>query len=334
MDGGAFQVEKVFPYLVRIEIPYFSLGGRTAVVNIFLIIDRELVLIDTGPWREDYAKELSSCLFRLGFSIKDISKIIYTHAHPDHMGAAVQLTSETEILQSVYWKAEKHVAQYGEYIAFMKSLFKNTFHEYLRQNSQRGEWYRAVIDNFWYPTFGEARIDHGLHDSEIIETEKLRFQVIFNPGHSPWDLSLWEEEKGLLFSGDALMEKMTTLTGGLNGFGSDLNEYESSLKKLGKYVEKSGYVFPSHGLPMTDGLRSIGDIAKGIRWREDKILERLSLDKCRLLDLEDTFSPNDDPVVFVRRVGVLLTHLERLEKRGSVLRCQEDNGEIFFMLKQ
>jgi glyoxylase-like metal-dependent hydrolase (beta-lactamase superfamily II) len=334
LDRTEFYIEKIFPFLALIRIPYLFLGGTTTFVNIFLIIDKELTLIDTGPWRECYGDEFSSCLAKFGFSIKDISKIIYTHPHPDHMGGGVKLRREGESSHLIYWKAREHVEQYGEYVKFMKSLAEEAFRKHLEKYPEKNECHSRVLDKFWHPTFGEVEIDHVLHDGEIIDCGRLRLEVIFNPGHSPWDLSLWEEKKGLLFSGDFLMQKMTSLTGGLNGFGSSLDDYQLSLKKLEHYVKKARYVLPSHGAPIKDGSKLIEDILGIIKWREDKIIEKLFADKCSLLDLEAVFSSNNDPLIFVRHLGVLLSHLERLVKHEKIVQLEQDNGEILFMLKK
>jgi len=334
MEKPEFHIEKIFPFLALIRIPYLCNKGAATFANIFLIIDKELILIDTGPWRERYVDEFSSCLAKLGFSIKDISKIIYTHSHPDHMGGGVPLTKEGEASHLVYWKARKHVVEYGEYVKFMKSISKDAFLKYLDQSPDKSECYSSVVDGVWYPTVGEIKIDRELHDGEIIDSGKLKLEVIFNPGHSPWDISLWEAKNGLLFAGDAVMQKMTTLTGGLNGFGSDLDEYEFSLKKLGHYLEKAKYVFPSHGAPIEDGSKLIEDISRTIKWREDRIIRKLSEKKCSLLDLEAIFSPNNDPIVFARRLGVLLSHLEKLEKHERAFQLKQDDGKIVFMLKK
>lgn len=323
--------ERISPYLNVFRIPYLPLeGGENALVNIYLIIDEELVLIDIGPWKEDLIDTLSLSLAQLGFSIRDISKIIYTHAHPDHMGGSGQL--EGSLSHSIYCEAQKHVEQYGQYVSLLKSLCKESFFEHLYLYPEEKENYSKVLEIIWRPTFGEIKIDHMLHDGEIIDTGKLKFEVVFTPGHSPWDISLWEEEEAILFSGDFLLEKSTTLTGGLNGFGSDLNSYKSSLEKIEKYLAKARYIFPSHGSPIEYGTKLARDFLRIIKWKESRILRKLSIKRCSLIELAELFSLSRNPVVFVRQLGTLLTYVEKLEKEGKILRLQ-DSGEILFTLK-
>ena len=328
-----FAIERIFPFLAVIKVPYLCSGETTAFVNQFLIMDKELVLIDTGPWKENYVDGLSSCLDGIGLSIKDVSRIVYTHPHPDHMGGGTQLSRKIECSHLIYSQAREHVERYGEYIELMKRLSKGAFLDHLHRYPAERDRYSEVVDKFWYPTFGEVKFDRELRDGEIINHGNLRLEVVFTPGHSPWDISLWEADHGLLFTGDSLMQKMTTLIGGLEGLGSDLNSYQSSLKKLKRYLGKTRWVFPSHGAPIGSPSGLAEHLLAIIKKREDRIVQELTERECSLVDLQKIFGASQDPVVFVRRLGVVLSHIEKLEKEGKIVRLKKDNGEIVFMLK-
>jgi glyoxylase-like metal-dependent hydrolase (beta-lactamase superfamily II) len=324
--------KKIFPYLALIRIPYLSISKETAFVNNYLIMDKELLLIDAGPWRKNYRDTLSSILNQFGFSIKDISRIIYTHPHPDHMGGGIELNSQYGLSHSIYWEAQEQVEHYGQFVSLLKSLSKEIFSKHLFLYPLEKDIYFGVIDSYWNPTFGKIEIDHGLREEEVIDTGKLKLEIIFTPGHSPWDISLWEEKKSILFSGDFLMRKSTTLIGGLKGLGSDLKAYESSLKKIKKYLLKAKFVFPSHGPSITSCSNLADNLSKIIKKRENRILKKLSMKKHTLIDLTNSlFSSNCSSVVLVRQLGVVLTHLEKLEREGKVI-CSKDGNKIFYEL--
>jgi len=327
--------ERLSPYLALIRIPYLTVGGDTAFTNVYLVIDDELVLIDAGPWKLNTVDILSSSFAQLGFSLSDISKIIYTHAHPDHIGGGVQLSKgEWDFSNLIFYEAIEHVEKFSKFAEKIRSYFRDISIDYLSLHHQEKEWFLDVINTFWHePEYGEIEIKHGLHDGEIIETGKLKFKVIFTPGHSPWDICLWEEEQGILFSGDFLMEKSTTLTGGLKGFGSDLISYESSLKKIKEYLSKGEFIFSSHGSPIEDGTKLVEYLSGVVKWREKKILDELSKGICSVVDLTRLFASVDNKLAFARQVCVTLTHLEKLEKEDNVLRL-EDGREILFALKK
>src|SRR3989304_8711316 len=141
------------------------------------------------------------------------------------MGGGIGLNEYKGIRHCIYWEAKKWVEQYGEYVSSVKSIAKNIFHEHLVLYPEVMNMYFDVMDYFWNLSFGEIEINDVLHDGDQISTGKFKFKVISTPGHSPWDISLWEEENALLFSGDFLLSKSSTFTGSLDGFGSDLISY-------------------------------------------------------------------------------------------------------------
>jgi len=234
----------------------------------------------------------------------------------------------------IHLGARDHVQRYGEYVQFMKTQCKEIFLRHLVHHPEKSRCYAEVVEKFWHPTFGEVKDGHGLRDGETIRSGKLNLEVVFNPGHSPWDVSLWEAKNGLFFTGDAFMEKMTTLIGGLSGFGSDLETYALSLKKAEGYLKRAKWILPSHGFPMKDADHLAEDLLRVIARREERIVKRLSAGESGLVDLQEIFSPSDDPVVFVRRLGVILSHMEKLEREERVLRSEKENGEILFRLKR
>lgn len=329
MDESHF--EKITPYLALIKMPYLDIGGDTIYINVYLLMDKELALIDTGPCRKGSRQLLESALSEFGFRLKDISRIIYTHAHPDHMGGGVDLGGKGDFSHLVYWEALEYVEQYGRYVNLFKSLCKETLSPHLQHNPKERDTYFNLVDAFWYPAYGQIKFDHGLHDGDTINTGDLNLEVISTPGHSPWDISLWEEKERMLFTGDFILEKSSTLTGSMKGLGSDLIAYKSSLEKVSQYVARAKYVFPSHGTIIRSGKKLADNLLNIIRWRENIILEQLNKKRCSLVYLTSLFVSFDNSIGFVRQVGVTLTHLEKLQREGKVISSQED-GMILYGL--
>lgn len=325
-------VSRLYPYLAMFKIPYFSSGNEKAFANVFLIIDEQLMLIDAGPYSEGKSKKLSFALKQSGFDIKNISRIVYTHSHPDHMGGGLGLDEHERIRHSIYWEAKKWVEKYGEYVNSVKSIAKNIFSEQLFLYPEVRDTYFDVIDHFWNPTYGEIRIDDQLHEGDLISTGKLNFRVVFTPGHSPWDISLWEEENSILFSGDFILNKSSTLTGGLNSFGSNLISYESSLTKINQYLNKTKCIFPAHGPSITSCSNLTDSLLAIVKDREDKIFKTISKKDSSLMDLMKIVYPSIKSVIVLARcLGIVLTHLEKLENESKIHRFK-DGDEVRFAL--
>ncbi|MBA3037490.1 MAG: MBL fold metallo-hydrolase [Desulfobacterium sp.] len=325
-------VDRLYPYLAMFRIPYFSSGNEKAFANVFLVIDDELMLIDAGPYSEDKSSKLTYALKQSGFDIKDISRIVYTHSHPDHMGGGLGLDGYKGIRHCIYREAKNKVEKYGEYVSSVKSIAKNIFSELLFLYPEAKDTYFDVVDHFWNPTYGEIGIDEQLDEGDSISTGKLKFKVIFTPGHSPWDITLLEETKSLLFSGDFLLSKSSTMTGGLNGFGSDLISYESSLKKINKYLDQIKCIYPAHGPAITSFSNLTDSLLAIVKGREDKIFNAISTNNCSLMDLMKVVYPSIDSVIVLARcLGIVLTHLEKLENESKIHRIK-DSDEVRFCL--
>lgn len=323
-------VERLYPYLAVFRIPYFSSGNEKAFANVFLIIDDELMLIDTGPFTDGKSEKLLYALNKSGFDIKDLSKIVYTHSHPDHMGGGIGLGEYTKIRHCAYHKSKQWAEKYGEYVSMVKTIAKNIFSEQLFLHPEVKDIYFDVVDHFWNPTYGEIGIDEELDDGDLITTGKLEFRIILTPGHSPWDLSLLEETKSLLFSGDFLLGKSSTLTGGLNNFGSDLISYESSLKKINQYLDKTKEIFPAHGPSITSCSGLTDPLLAIVKGREDKIYKAISAKDQTLMDLMKVVYPSIDSVIVLARcLGIVLTHIEKLENESKIYRYK-NGDEVYF----
>ena len=67
-----------------------------------------------------------------------------------------------------------------------------------------------------------------LRDNDTVDLGDRHFQVIHTPGHSPGEIMLWEEESGILFSGD------TVYDGPLvdDAYHSDIDAYVASMKRI------------------------------------------------------------------------------------------------------
>ena len=71
--------------------------------NVYLLDDRELALIDTGP--AGCTDAILKFIANLGRRPEELSKIFITHAHADHIGSLWELTKRTGA-KSVAWKAD------------------------------------------------------------------------------------------------------------------------------------------------------------------------------------------------------------------------------------
>jgi glyoxylase-like metal-dependent hydrolase (beta-lactamase superfamily II) len=209
----------------------FSNGG----INAFLIDgdDDGLTLIDSGYPK--HAEALIEGIHSIGREQSDLTNILITHAHADHLGSAKRLSGGTTPIS--LHPADGDIARAGVYQLTMKPgpgvLNGVLFRLLMRKKPSE------------FPAF-EPDID--LKDGDVIDVAG-GIEVVHTPGHTAGHVALlWKRDRGLLFVGDAAGNLM-----GLNYmFGyDDVREGKASLAKLAG-LDFEAAVF-GHGKPILSG---------------------------------------------------------------------------------
>ena len=139
--------------------------------NCYVIGDEESMtgaIIDPG----DEAARIALTVERVGL---EISQIIVTHSHIDHVGAVAQLVDEYMCPVLMHNEAE----------AMLKTVPQQAMMMGMR--------------------FGKVpKVDRHIGDEEILEVGSLRLRSLYTPGHAPGHLAFLVEDEDTVFSGDAL----------------------------------------------------------------------------------------------------------------------------------
>ncbi len=105
----------------------------------------------------------------------EISKIIITHAHIDHVGAVSTLVDEYACPVLMHREAEPMLRQLPSQ-ALMMGL-----------------------------RFGKVpSVDGYIEDEEVVRVGDLSFAALYTPGHAPGHLAFYSADEGAVISGDAL----------------------------------------------------------------------------------------------------------------------------------
>jgi len=164
------QVLKItkFNEVTRIDSARTFAGKGYYWTTAYLVND---LLIDTGC--RHTASELDDFL-----KDKQVTSIINTHSHEDHIGADGRLQRDRPGLS---------IHAHPTALPVLADP----------RGAQPLQLYRRV---FW--GWPEAAHATGVQEGEWIEAGQHRFKVMYTPGHSPDHICLYEPEQGWLFSGD------------------------------------------------------------------------------------------------------------------------------------
>jgi hydroxyacylglutathione hydrolase len=105
----------------------------------------------------------------------EISQIIITHAHIDHVGAVTTLVDEYACPVVMHREAEPMLRQLPSQALMMGVRF-------------------GKVPN----------VDGYIEDEEVVRVGGLSFTALYTPGHAPGHLAFYSADEGVVISGDAL----------------------------------------------------------------------------------------------------------------------------------
>ncbi len=194
--------------------------------NHFVYRSKSPILIDTG-YIADFS-ETEELITDLGVDLSDISIIVNTHTHCDHIGGnrIIQQRSGCDIaLHAV-----------GRHFIDTRDDW-STWWRYYNQEA-----------NFF-------NVTQTLQDGEIIALGPHEFQVIYTPGHASDGIVLYNRQEKILISSDTLWENdSAVMTLRVEGSRA-LFDMQESLEKLESLDVNT--VYPGHGQPFSDMKRAI-----------------------------------------------------------------------------
>jgi glyoxylase-like metal-dependent hydrolase (beta-lactamase superfamily II) len=159
------------------------------LINSFAFVDDDgqVTLVDCGT--KSAPKAIVAGLAAIGASPADVTRIVLTHAHPDHAGGAEQVRRTTGAPVAVH-SGDTTSARAGEPPA--------------RDRSFRLGRLLQRLPGGGFPAVAVAE---ELSDGQVIDVGG-GLRVAHTPGHSPGHVSLLHEASGVLITGDALFNWM------------------------------------------------------------------------------------------------------------------------------
>lgn len=216
-------------------------GGRLTLVDAGLPID---------------GARLAGVLGAIGRTPADVEAVLLTHAHGDHIGCAEVARGSGA---TVYTHREEEPLALGR----RGSRGERKIGGYLLRSPV------ALPNLVWLVRRGvtkapRARAVETFGDGEVLDVPG-RPRAVHVPGHTPGHTAFFLEDRGLLFTGDALVTYgiVNSKTGPRIGPGAFNEDGAGALASLSHLEEtKAAVLLPGHGDPWTEG---IADAARRAR---------------------------------------------------------------------
>jgi glyoxylase-like metal-dependent hydrolase (beta-lactamase superfamily II) len=261
--------------------------GFAHYMSSYLVKGKEIALVDTGLATQ--VETVRGSIKAHGFSVKDISYIFITHAHPDHYGAVAALLKENTIAKvyihplGVAELADPSIDAAVRKVALPPKM------------AARFEGIEAVPISRIQPLKDGDTYDLG-------NGENLK--VIFAPGHQPSGIVIWEEKNKGLFINDLVGNYLPDVKAHytLNPPNSDHQQAIKSLNILlslpieNLYLGHYGIVSDNPKKVMTDAIANMQ----------------------KLLDIGSKYMRQGQPEKIADEVyQLILPQLEKLRTRGE-----------------
>lgn len=226
------------------------------VVNFYLVEEMGgLVLVDAGL--PTHLKQLRAHLAGSGRSLSDIRTVLLTHGHPDHTGLAHTLQQAGADV----WVHEGDAAilRDGPRSALRHAKPERSMLPYLlhRPAAIATPLHLARAGAFTAPATPGVRVFDT--DQQLDEVPGAP-QAVLLPGHTPGSTGYLFPDRGLLFTGDALVTRdgLTGHTGPTlvcRGFTHDSHTALTSLDRIDDLTGTT-LLLPGHGQPVTGDPRT------------------------------------------------------------------------------
>ena len=206
---------------------------NTGASNAYLIVDDAgLALVDTGL--PGSGKKILALIHTLGRRPEEITRIILTHQHPDHIGGAADL-----------------VAASGAEV-WAHPLDTPAIQGTGKRDGPKGPL-GTVFNLAIFPRLRAVKVAHPLNDGETapVLMSEGGLRVVATPGHTLGHIALYLASRKLLFAGDALRHSGEKVVPSPAMFNRDQAQALGSFADLTRLeIEAS---LPGHGAPIMKG---------------------------------------------------------------------------------
>jgi glyoxylase-like metal-dependent hydrolase (beta-lactamase superfamily II) len=231
-------------------------------VNFYLIEHEDgLVLVDAGL--PGHFSQVQEHLAILGHDLSEIRAVLLTHGHPDHTGLAERLRAEAGADIWIH-RDDAPILTDGPRSAMRHSKPERSVLPYLlrRPSAIGGPLHMARKGAFTAPRVQQTR---NFIDEEPLSAVPGRPRPVLLPGHTSGSVAYLFADRGLLFTGDALVtaDGMTGHTGPClvcRGFTHDGAQALASLDRLAALPDC--LILPGHGDLFDDGPRAAAELAR------------------------------------------------------------------------
>jgi glyoxylase-like metal-dependent hydrolase (beta-lactamase superfamily II) len=285
-------------------------------INFYIISHgQSLSLIDAGWNNESCWESLLTTLKRNDFDSYDITEIILTHHHNDHMGLVNRIVSKHPI--PVY-ASPLSIPRLRRDQAFLE--MRVDFFAKIYQEMGCGE---AGVRQIDYLTSALKKNKHQALQANIIEIHDnhlLNFNVLLIPGHAPDQLAFYDQNRNWLFAGDLLFDHIASnalVEPDVDGKRlPSLTQHIHSLKKC--EALNAEIVFSGHGSLIKNPNKLIQKRLTSMKEKSERLLQLIESGIETGSELAQSYYKKKYHPLFSLVMSEIIGHLDYLETQNKI----------------
>ncbi|MHA2184834.1 MAG: MBL fold metallo-hydrolase [Promethearchaeota archaeon] len=320
--------------------------GFSNIVSLYIFtVNDKVVLIDAGYSTKYWQNAFFKAIKDLRINLEEIDYCICTHEHPDHVGLLNILKNANPEVKICVHKMAHELAKLRRDLND-----KTNMEEEIKERTQllisyglKREEVEFMMQRFGTGGMRFEYIEPNLllnSDERIVDGE---LQIVHSPGHSVGHICIYYPKKGILFSGDHILSKITPHLGTLvipgaeefnkkNNFENILEHYLNSLDRIDEL--KSRIILPGHEQIIYDPHKRITAIKNHHQERLYDISRIIQNNPLPPLQIALKHFGNDlDQMNQILAISETLVHLDYLEFQNIVQKTNQ-NGLLLYSSKK
>jgi len=296
-------------------------------INLWLLDDGDgWAIVDTGissetsrdVWRHVLAEKIDG---------RRITRLIVTHAHPDHIGLAGWLAETLGI--ELWVTAEEWDIGY-RMSHDDGTLIRESGIELFRAGGMAGdseEW-AGSRKATRLPVSPVPEHYHRLEDGMELPIGSYRWRVIVGRGHAPEHACLWQPELGIFIAGDQVLPKITpNVSLWPNRADHDpLGSFLASTQTIERAVPDTCLALPSHNLPFRRLHTRLRQLRDHHAERLDEVVAACDAPRTAIEIVPILFQRQLDKRQMGFAIGEALAHLQHAVTLGRLRRDDRADG--------
>lgn len=291
-------------FMVKIPVPF-----PLKFVNCYLFKGSQgWGVVDTGINYPPAQEAWKAAFDQLNLTSKEIGTIYVTHYHPDHYGLAgwLQELSGAPVFMSEIdggavepvWKSDRR------WVDTSRFFFANGMPaDLVEKIAERGVKTRDMVRP--HPTITTVA------DGQEIALGDKTYKALYTPGHTDGHMCLYNQEEGILLSGDHLLPNITSNISRWPGASENpLGNFLQSLQKIGEL--DITLVLPSHGPVFSSASKRVAEFMDHHKERLNAVLEAVGKESLAYDVCARVFGPDLSTYDWRFAMSETIAHLDYL----------------------